>query len=100
MDLKITHVRIETFGGGLLRSGSELERVTHVANPDGGWIYTKEDAINRINLGIDTFYTHPDGLLAGGRTDVEVVNPQGRAAYLRTNPNNEKADNLLSLPRC
>jgi hypothetical protein len=107
MILQITNVRLEEIRG-LLNTviGATLEHITHIGNLSEGWVYTKEDAIKMIESGACSFYTKPQfGLLSGiasgsnGHTTVEVVAPLGRAKYLRTNPNDEKTDNLLSLPR-
>ncbi len=107
MILQITHIRLEEIRGLLnIAMGITLEHITHIGNLSAGWVYSKEDAIKMIESGACSFYTEPQfGLLSGvasglnRHTNVEVVTPLGRAKYLRTNPNDEKTDNLLALPR-
>jgi uncharacterized protein DUF3892 len=61
----------------------------------GGWRWTRQQVIDSIKSGADTFYT----LVSGNRGDIGVVEgPNG--PYLRTYADGKWNDNLLSLPEC
>jgi Protein of unknown function (DUF3892) len=58
--------------------------------------FTEEEVIARIDSGRDTFYSErPNGHIA----DLEVDTRHGKR-YVRTKPDGELPDNLLSLPKC
>jgi hypothetical protein len=58
--------------------------------------FTEDEAINRIERGIDSFFVErPEG----HRVAVIVAEREGRK-YLKTETDGEKPDNLLSLPDC
>lgn len=105
--LIITHVRLEAISGlSKAQLTLSLEHITDVGNLDEGWLYSKEDAIRMIESDQAQFYTESKfgsskGIInnAQRHTLVEVVSTPGHPKYLRTNPNNETLDNLLSLPR-
>ncbi len=69
------------------------ERIQNIGGP--GWKITEQRAIQGIESGEWSFY-----VTRGGRT-VEVIIAQrlGRK-YLKTVPDGEQPDNLLSLPEC
>ena len=69
------------------------EGITHLGNSAGKW--TRQQVINWIESGTDTFYT----LVSGNRGNIGVVDgPNGK--YLRTHADGKWNDNLLSLPEC
>ena len=80
---------------------SSHEHITHVGNPNspgGGWKWTREDVIASIDAGTNTFFVlDPRN---GKRSDVGVVRPAGKSAYLRTHADGDWNDNLLSLSQC
>lgn len=77
---------------------SSYEGITHLGNPNsknGGWKWTRQQVIDSIEAGTNTFYT----LVNGNRGDIRVVNgPTGK--YVRTCADGKWNDNLLSLPEC
>lgn len=69
------------------------EGITHLGG--AGWRWTKNEVVNSIEAGTNTFYT----LVSGNRGNIGVVNgPNGK--YLRTYADGRYNDNLLSLPEC
>jgi len=69
------------------------DAITHLGGPT--WKWTRQQVIDSINRGDNTFYTYT----AGKRANVAVVNgPNGQ--YLRTHADGQWNDNLLSLPEC
>ena len=69
------------------------EGITHLGGK--GWRWTRDQVINSIKLGTNTFFT----LVNGSRADIGVVDgPYG--PYLRTYANGKWNDNLLSLTEC
>ena len=62
-----------------------------------GRLHPEKAVIGRIKRGEDTFYVYDPR--KGKKSDVGVVNPgKGRKPFLRTLPDKDKGDNLLSLP--
>ena len=72
------------------------EGITHLGGPGGsGWKWTREQVIQSMNAGTNSFYTSVNGK----RADIAVVNgPLGQ--YLRTHADGSWNDNLLALPEC
>ena len=69
------------------------EGITHLGGAT--WKWTRQDVINSIRNGTNTFYT----LVGGRRANVRVVDgPNGQ--YLRTYADDVWNDNLLALPEC
>ncbi len=69
------------------------EGITHLGGT--GWKWTRQQVIDSIQAGQNTFYT----LVGGSRANVAVVDsPNG--PYLRTHADNTWNDNLLALPEC
>jgi hypothetical protein len=69
------------------------EGITHLGG--AGWKWTRQEVINSINNGTNTFFT----MVGGKRADVGVVNgPNGQ--YVRTHADGYYNDNLLALPEC
>jgi hypothetical protein len=69
------------------------EGITHLGG--SGWRWTRQEVIDSINAGTNTFYT----LEGGKRAEVGVVKgPNG--PYLRTHADGQWNDNLLALLEC
>jgi hypothetical protein len=69
------------------------EGITHLGGQ--GWRWTRQQVIESINGGTNTFYT----FVGGRRANVAVVNgPNG--PYLRTHADGVWNDNLLALAEC
>ena len=77
---------------------SAHEHITHLGNPAAGWKWTREQVIASIDAKTNTFLVLDP--YTGKRSDVGVVRPTGRAAYLRTYADGDWNDNLLSLDKC
>jgi hypothetical protein len=77
---------------------SAHEHITHVGNPTTNWMWRREDVITSIDAGTNTFYVVDP--VSGLRSDVGVVRPDGRAAYLRSYADGDWNNNLLSLNQC
>ncbi|ADI31076.1 DUF3892 domain-containing protein [Methylotenera versatilis] len=77
-------------------SGSH-EHITHVGNPEVGWIWTVADVVKSIDANQNTFYVLDPS--TGKRANVGVIRPSNHAPYLRTYADGNWSDNLLSLPR-
>lgn len=75
---------------------SPVEHITHLGGAK--WIWPREKVIASIDGGTNTFFVidHRNGK----RADVRVVRPFGRPAYVRTTPDGDPNDNLLSLNDC
>lgn len=75
---------------------STHEGITHLGGPGGGgWKWPRQQIVNSIKSGYNTFYTSVGGRRAG----VGVVNgPSGE--YLRTHADGVWNDNLLALMEC
>jgi len=59
--------------------------------------FTEDEVIDRIENKGDTFYVERP---TGHVIDLEVVTEQNGRKYVKTIPDGEKPDNLLSLPTC
>ena len=74
------------------------ERITHLGcatNTNVYQLFTEEDAINRIESG-DTFYVERP---VSHVVEIVIAKREGKK-YLKTEPDGERPDNLLSLPDC
>jgi hypothetical protein len=69
------------------------EGITHLGG--AGWRWTRQQVIDSIKTGANTFYT----LVGGKRAEVGVVNGSN-GDYLRTHADGYWNDNLLALPEC
>jgi len=79
---------------------SPHEHISHVGNrfSNPPWMWTREQVIESIDGRTNTFYVlDPNN---GRRSDVGVVRPEGRPAYLRTYADGDWNNNLLSLDQC
>lgn len=77
---------------------SAHEHITHLGNPRAGWKWTREEVVRSIDAGTNTFFVlDPNN---GKRSEVAVIRPTGRAAYVRTHADGDWNDNLLSLSQC
>jgi hypothetical protein len=66
--------------------------------PDGPrWGLTEPEAISGIEAGTWAFYVEQP---AGHRVNVVVARTAQGTKYLKTEPDGERPDNLLSLPEC
>lgn len=70
------------------------DRITHVGG--AGWKKTSEDAIRDIEYRIHTFHVRR----GANRVEVDVAVSARGNKYLKTRPDNETSNNLLSLPEC
>jgi hypothetical protein len=69
------------------------EGITHCGG--FGWRWTRQEVVDSINAGTNTFYTFE----GGKRADVGVVNG-ANGPYLRTHADGQWNDNLLALMEC
>jgi hypothetical protein len=71
------------------------EGITHLGNPANSWKWPRQQVIDSINSGSNTFYTRVNGK----RADIAVVQgPHG--PHLRTHADGVWNDNLLALAEC
>jgi hypothetical protein len=77
---------------------SPHEHITHLGNPQVPWEWTRDQVIASIDAGANTFYVLDPR--TGKRSDVGVVRPAGKAAYVRTYADGDWNNNLLSLDQC
>jgi len=69
------------------------EGITHLGGK--GWHWTRQQVVDSINAGTNTFHT----LVAGRRANVAVINGPN-SPYLRTHADGVWNDNLLALSEC
>jgi hypothetical protein len=73
---------------------SPYKRITHIGGE--GWKITLQEAIEGIESGKWSFYVRQ-----GGRTVNVIVSASAHGnAYVKTKPDGEETNNLLSLPEC
>ncbi len=77
---------------------SPHEHITHIGNPRAGWKWPREQVIQSIDAGTNTFFVLDP--YTGKRSEVGVFRSTGRAPYLRTHADGDWNDNLLSLNQC
>jgi Protein of unknown function (DUF3892) len=77
---------------------SPHEHITHIGNPLTGWKWPREKVVKSIDDKSNTFYVLDP--YNGKRSNVGVVRPTGRPAYLRTYADGDWNNNLLSLDQC
>lgn len=77
---------------------SPHEHITHLGNPRAGRKWTREDVIQSIDAGTNTFFVRDP--YTGKRSEVGVVRAAGRSPYVRTHADGDWNDNLLSLDQC
>lgn len=72
------------------------EGITHLGGTGGsGWKWTRQQVVQSINAGTNSFYT----LENGKRAEIAVING-ANGPYLRTHADGNWTDNLLALPEC
>ena len=72
------------------------EGITHLGGPGGnGWRWTRQQVIDSINAGTNTFYT----LEAGRWANIAVIDGP-YCDFLRTHADGEWTDDLLVLQEC
>lgn len=77
---------------------SPHEHITHLGNPRAGWIWTLQQVIESIDGRTNTFHVIDPN--TGKRSNVGIVRPVGRPAYVRTHADGDWNDNLLALNQC
>ena len=77
---EVTHVRVDN-----------TNVITHIGF--GGQAITKASAVQWIELGLFSFYTNVNGVVA------DVVVMPGNPKYLRSDPDKTSQNNLLALTR-
>lgn len=78
---------------------SAHEHITHIGNSGSGWKWTREQVIESIRAGTNTFYVLDPQTKR--RAEVGVVEPSGgRSPFLQTYADGDWNNNLLSLPQC
>jgi hypothetical protein len=76
---------------------SSHEHITQLGHPPS-WQWTRDQVIASIDARTNTFYVVDPR--SGQRSEVGVVRPTGRPAYVRTHADGNWNDNLLSLNQC
>ena len=77
---------------------STHEHITHLGNPAGNWMWTREQVIQSIDAKTNTFYVMDSA--NGQRAYIGVVRETGKAPYVRTYADGRWNNNLLSLNQC
>lgn len=77
---------------------SAHEHITHLGNPVGKWMWTREQVIASIDAKSNTFYVLDPA--NGKRADIGVVRESGKAPYVRTYADGQWNNNLLSFNQC
>jgi Protein of unknown function (DUF3892) len=77
---------------------SPHEHITHLGNPAGNWIWTREQVIQSIDAKTNTFYVADPA--TSKRAYIGVVREAGKLPYLRTHADGSWNNNLLSLNQC
>lgn len=72
------------------------EHITHLGGP--GWRWPVAQVVRSIESGDNVFYVMD--LRTKTRSELTVVRPEGKRAYVRTHADGIPNDNLLSLPPC
>jgi Protein of unknown function (DUF3892) len=76
---------------------STHEHITHLGNPPT-WVWTSEQVMQSIIQKTNTFYVLDPS--TNKRSEIGVVQEQGKRAYLRTYADGYYNNNLLSLDQC
>jgi hypothetical protein len=75
---------------------SSVEHITHLGGAQ--WTWSREEVIASIDARTNSFFVlDPRN---GTRANVRVVRPASRAPYVRSTPDHDPYDNLLSLNQC
>jgi hypothetical protein len=77
---------------------SPHEHIAELGNQKAGWKWSRDQVIASIDAKTNTFFVVDP--YTGKRSNVGVVRPAGRPAYLRTHADGDWNDNLLSLDHC
>lgn len=80
--------------------GNHPSHITHIGDQTASppWKKTREQAISEIESRINSFFVKDPR--NGQVGEVRVVRLPGFPPHLRTTPDNDLNDNLLSLPSC
>lgn len=74
------------------------EHITTIGNKDEGWKVTREDAIRRIESGLEAFFTLD--YTTNRKVYIKVVREANKLPYLQTYADGKWHDNLLALAEC
>lgn len=77
---------------------SRHEHITHIGNVANKWRMTREEAIRRIDVKQDSFYTVDR--FSGQKMYIGVVREVDKNPFLRTHADGKWNDNLLALDEC
>ena len=77
---------------------STHDHIDFIGNIDGKWKISREDAIKRIDLWNEKFYTIDK--ISKQKVYIWVVRENGKVPYLRTYADSKWNDNLLALSEC
>ena len=75
------------------KNSNHHEAITHLGGYN--WWWKKQDVVDSINKGTNTFYT----LVGGRRANIHVVNGRN-GPYVQTYADGVWTDNLLALDAC
>lgn len=77
---------------------SPHEHITHLGNPAGNWVWTREQVIQSIDTKTNSFYVADP--VTKKRADIGLVRETGKLPYLRTHADGSWNNNLVSLNQC
>jgi len=77
---------------------SPHEHITHIGNTAEQWLLSREEAIQRMEVGAVIYFMIDPA--TGKRATVGVVRQPGKRPYLRAHADREWNNSLLELPVC